>query len=113
MKGWFVMRFKEKITDIFGAFGGVLYIIYMLILFVLPVAMITVAFDLPSWVNLIMIALLFFSSLFSYIFWIIGLIGVIIGPQDLIAIIYYVAFAIVCLPKIIITTLIMTSKSKD
>lgn len=107
------MKIKEKLVDIFGVFGRILYLLLMLILFVFPISIIHVIFDLPFWIDLIMIALLFFSSLFSYVFWIIGLFGVIFGPQDVLAIIYYVAFAIVCLPQLISIILIMTSKSED
>lgn len=67
--------------------------------------MIKMSFDLPFWASFIMIAILFILPSLSSIFWIIGLIGVIIGPQDVIAIIYYVAFALVCLPTLFYTIL--------
>lgn len=96
------MKIKEKILESFGAFGGILYFLFMFILFILPVTMITVSFDLPFWASAIMIAILFIIPSVSNIFWIIGLIGAFLGPQDIVSTIYYVASVIVFLPNILI-----------
>ena len=92
---------KEKLINTFG----VLYYIFTVISFILPVVMIKISFDLPFWTSFIMIAILFILPSLSSVLWIIGLIGVIMGPQDIIAIIYYVAFALVCLPTLFYTIL--------
>ena len=106
------MKFKEKFIKWFGNFGGVLYLIFMLILFTMPIAMINVSFDLPFWVSPIMIAVLFLISSIANIYWIVGFIGVIMGPQDVIAIIYYVFFAIIFLPNVILLLLNLCSRAK-
>ncbi len=97
-----MMNIKEKLTNLLGGLGGILYFIISFLLPIFPIVMIKISFDLPMWTNFIMIALLFIApTFFSFCFWIIGLIGVIIGPQDTIAIIYYVFSVIVFLPQLI------------
>lgn len=100
------MKFKEKLMDTLGAFQY----IFQFISFLFPVVMIMVAFNLPWWCNLILIALLFLFSYIQVLYWIVGLIGAIIGPQDVIAIIYYISFAIMFVPFIISIIPIIFSK---
>lgn len=104
------MNFKEKLIDLLGSFGGIVYFTLMLIFFVFPVAMINISFDLPFWTNFIMTAILLVIPSTFYIFWIIGLIGAIIGPQDVIAVIYYICFGIVCFRPILFIILGIFSK---
>ena len=96
------MNIKEKLTNLLGGVGGMLYFIVSFLLPLFPIVMIKISFDLPIWTNFIMIAMLFLFPTFSSIcFWIIGFIGVILGPQDAIAIIFYVLFVINFIPPII------------
>lgn len=99
------MKLKEKLVELFGTVGGVLYFVVCALLFVLPVSMISNTFDLPFWVDFLMIsALLMFRGL-DYIAWIVGFVCALKGPQDTLAIVFYIAFAImIALP--IVTTLI-------
>ena len=97
------MNLKEKLTDFFGGLG---YIIYLIVNYLIPlfaIAMFTNSFDLPSWSSFIFVALLFFApSFFSFCYLIAGLIGAIIGPQDILAIIYYIVFVLKFAPSIIL-----------
>lgn len=96
------MKFKEKLTDLFGGIGLILYFIVSFLFPLFAIAMITNSFDLPSWTNFIFTALLFISpSFFSTCFLIVGLIGAIMGPQDILAIIYYIIFSIGFAPTFI------------
>lgn len=96
------MTLKERLTNLLGGIGYILYIVIFFLLPFFPIAMINISFDLPWWVTFIETALLFVASkFFSCCFWIIGLIAVITGPQDIIAIIYYILFVIIFAPTII------------
>lgn len=97
-KGFAVMNLKEKLIDLFGNIGGTLFIVILLIWAVLPI----VVLGMPFYVNAIIIAVVFFVPSSSHLLWIAGLIAIIMGPQDIIAIIYYVLFAIRYIPKIIL-----------
>ena len=91
------MNLKEKLAS---TLGGAYYIL-VLISWALPIVMITSLFDLPFWTIFIMTAILLFIPSLSVIAWIVGLIGAIIGKQDIVAVIYYVAFVIRFLPTAI------------
>ena len=96
------MTLKERLTDVLGGLGGTLYFIITFLIPLFPIVMINTSFDFPWWTSFVEIALLFISpTFFSFCFWIIGLIGVIMGPQDIIAIIYYILFVIIFAPTII------------
>lgn len=96
------MKLKEKLVGLLGTFGGVLYFAICALLFVLPVSMISNTFDFPFWIDFLMIsALLMFRGL-DYIAWIVGFVCALKGPQDTLAIVFYIAFAImIALPFII------------
>ena len=89
------MNLKEKLIKSLGGFGMILYFILSIAMFIFPVIMIILSFDLPIWVTFILTAILFFIPTIDYIYWIVGLVGTIIGPQDIIAYIYYICFAII------------------
>ena len=96
------MTLKEKLTDLLGGLGGILYFIITFLAPLFSIVMINISFDFPWWASFVEIALLFISpTFFSVCFWIIGLIGAIMGPQDILAIIYYILFAISFAPTII------------
>ena len=108
------MNIKEKFTDLLGGLGGILYFIFSFLLPLFPIVMIVNSFDLPIWTNFIMIAMLFLIPTFSsFCFWIIGFIGVILGPQDVIAIVYYVLFAINFVPPTITIICNLIAQEKD
>ena len=102
----------QKIKDfLLGTMGTVGYILFFFIswfLIILPLLM----FNMP-WLLYIVISSLvvFFLSkipLFIELMYIAGLFGAISGKQDLFAIIFYIAFAIIVIPTVVrlITALI-------
>jgi hypothetical protein len=100
------MNFKEKLLNTLGTGGYILYYIISLVISTFPVVMM----GLPIWVDFILIGIMLFLPSTSMIFWIIGLIFAIIGTQDVIAIIYYILFAILVIPKIITIISILIRK---
>lgn len=64
------------------------------ILSVLPFVVI----GLPLWLTFILLVLCSFLPFVSPVFWIWGLISAILGPQDVLSIIYYIVFAVVYCP---------------
>lgn len=88
---------KEKFTGALGAFGIVLYYLFRLLCCILPFVMINAPF--------LLLVVFFFIAYFvpasSIIFWIWGLVCAIRGPQDFLAIIYYIATVIAYLPFIL------------
>lgn len=87
-------NFKEKLLSSLGAAGGIIYYIILILISFLPVVIINV----PFWLSTIFIIIMFFFPVSSVVFWIWGLFSAICGPQDWIAIVYYVLFAIMFLP---------------
>lgn len=88
---------KEKLFSIFGGFGVILYYVITLLIAILPFVMI----DANFFVNLLLIGVSMFLPITTVIFWIWGLICAIGGPQDVWAIIYYIAFVVLWLPSFI------------
>lgn len=88
---------KEKLLDALGTFGAILWYVFELFLFVLPLVMIHQ--------SILLRAVFFFCMVFipgaPTVFWIWGLVCAIGGPQDVFAIIYYVATAVIFLPYIV------------
>lgn len=88
---------KEKLLGALGTFGAILWYVFELFLFVLPLVMIHQ--------GLLLRAVFFFCMVFipgaPAVFWIWGLVCAIGGPQDVFAIIYYVATAIIFLPYLV------------
>ena len=99
---------KEKLLSALGSVGIVLYYLATLIISVLPFVMIDASFLL----KLVLIAISTFFPATSVIFWVWGLIGAINGPQDFIAIIYYVLFVVMFLPFFISTISSLFRKSR-
>ena len=94
-------RIKDFLSNTLGTFGGILSFIFPLFVSVLPFVMIDC-----SWiVTLILFAIEYFFPITTIVFWIWGLISAINGPQNIITIIYYIAFIIAFLPFIISTIL--------
>lgn len=101
------MSLKDKLFDSLGAFGIILYYILSSLIFVLPMVMIDTSFFLD---------LLFFGIMQLFpptciIFWIWGLICAITGPQDWLAIVYYIVFGVGCIPFFISTLRSMFSRN--
>ena len=99
---------KDKLMNALGAVGIGLWYLVSLLVAVIPLVMI----DAPFLLNLLLLAIALFIPATSGIFWIWGLICAICGPQDTIAIIYYVLFAIMFLPFFISTVLNLFRKRK-
>ena len=87
-------RIKEKLASDLGGFGVVLHFLVRTVVYVLPFVMIGGGV-LASFVLISINAIIPFSSI---VFWIWGLVCAIKGVQDIFAIIYYVAFAIIWIP---------------
>lgn len=85
---------KEKLVNALGVFGGILWFVVSSLIYVLPFVMIGGSF----WLTALLITIVYFFPISSVIFWVWGLVCAILGPQDVFAIIYYVAFAILFLP---------------
>lgn len=86
--------FKNKLSDSLGAFGIILYYLVSVIVYILPFIMIGGGF----WFSFILITINSLVPFATIVFWIWGLIAAIKGPQDIWAIAYYVAFAVIWLP---------------
>lgn len=99
---------KEKLMNALGRFGFGLWYLVSLLIAVMPLVMI----DAPFLLNLLLLAIALFVPATSGIFWMWGLVCAIQGPQDIIAIIYYVLFAIMFLPFFISTVLNIFNKRK-
>ena len=91
-----------------GAVGIGLWYLVSLLVAVIPLVMI----DAPFLLNLLLLAIVLFIPASSGVFWVWGLICAIRGPQDIIAIVYYVLFAIMFLPFFISTVLNLFRKRK-
>lgn len=85
---------KEKLFGTLGSIGCVIYYLLIMTIAVMPVVMI----DPPGIINWLLIAIVIFLPTLSAPVWIWGLICTILGPQDVIAIIYYVLFVVLWLP---------------
>ena len=89
------MNLKEKLTNTLGVFGGILFYVVSLAALVFPVGIVSWYYDLPWWADFLLLLGSLWSSLISFVVWVVGLIATIKGPQDTFAIIYYIAFAVV------------------
>lgn len=85
---------KDKLIGALGSVGLILWHLLSLIIAVMPLVMIGASF----WLNLLLLAVIQFIPATSGLFWVWGLVCAIRGPQDIIAIIYYVLFVIMFLP---------------
>lgn len=85
---------KEKLLTSLGIFGGILWFAVSGLIYFLPFVMIRAS----SWLNLLLVGIVYFAPSTSVIFWIWGLVCAIQGRQDVWTIIYYVLFAVLFLP---------------
>ena len=92
---------KDKLIGALGSVGLILWHLLSLIIAVMPLVMIGASF----WLNLLLLAVIQFIPATSGLFWVWGLVCAIRGPQDIIAIIYYVLFVIMFLPFFISSVL--------
>ena len=99
---------KDKLMNALGAVGLGLWYLVSLLVAVIPLVMI----DAPFLLNLLLLAIVLFIPASSGVFWVWGLVCAIRGPQDIIAIVYYVLFAIMFLPFFISTVLNLFRKRK-
>lgn len=95
------MDLKEKLLGALGTLGYIIWLLISFIGFIFPIIMITLSFDLPFWATFILLPIRIFVPFAGHILLIIGLIGAIMGVQDVIAIVYYVYAAIVLIPDIL------------
>lgn len=97
---------KEKLEGLLGGFGAILFLVIRLLICVLPFVMI----DSSFWLTLILLAINYFFPISSIVFWVWGLVCTIQGTQDIFAIVYYIAFAVMWLPFFISTVVSVFSK---
>ena len=88
------MKLKEAIIEKLGCLGMVLYYAASLIVSILPFVMIGGGFFFSA----LLIAINYFFSPASAIFWIWGLVCAINGVQDFWAVLYYIAFVVIWIP---------------
>ena len=99
---------KDKLTNTFGMFGTIIYFLINAIVYILPFVMIGGNFFLTS----LLLGINAFIPLASAIFWLWGLVCAIKGIQDVWAIIYYIAFAVIWVPFYISSIFALFSKNK-
>lgn len=97
---------KDKLLNALGSAGGILWYLLSLTIAIMPLVMI----DAPFLLNLLLWGVMLFIPATSGIFWIWGLVCTLRGPQDVIAIIYYILFVIMFLPFFINSVLRLFSK---
>lgn len=97
---------KEKLSDMLGTFGIILYFMSRLMIAVLPFVMIGGNF----FVTLLLIAINTFVPFASAIFWIWGLVCAVQGVQDIWSILYYIVFVVAWVPFYISTIVPVFSK---
>lgn len=85
---------KEKLLEKLGTLGGILYYFLLIIISVLPI----VVLPTRGILSFLLLAIMFFFPSTSIIFWIWGLVCAIKGPQDVIAIVYYICFVVIFAP---------------
>ena len=99
---------KDKLMNALGTVGFGLWYLVSLLVAVMPLVMI----DAPFLLNLTLLAIALFVPATSGVFWVWGLVCAIRGPQDIIAVVYYVLFVIMFLPFFISTVLNLFRKRK-
>lgn len=87
---------KEKLTNAFGALGGIIYFLFSLTVSVMPFIMIDASF----WMTFLFFTIEQLFPLATFVFWIWGLVCAIKGVQDIWAFVYYVLFAVMFIPFI-------------
>ena len=97
---------KEELSAALGLFGIILYYLISLLIAFLPIFIISKSF----WISMIFFWIIQILPISSIVFWIWGLIVTLNGPQDIIATIYYVLFAIMFIPFFISTILDLFKK---
>ena len=85
---------KEKLTNLFGSLGLILYFGHSILVGVLPFVMIDTSF----WMTCLFFLIEQIFPLATVFFWIWGLVCTIQGIQDIWAIIYYISFGVLFLP---------------
>lgn len=100
---------KDKLQTALGTFGSILYWVLIIFITVLPVVMI----GAPFWLSAIIFLICSFVPYLSLPLWIWGLVEAIKGPQDVFAIIYYIATVIIFLPTIISMFSSLINKTKE
>lgn len=85
---------KDKLLNALGTFGGILWMIISLVIYVLPIVMLGTS----ALLDMLFLGVMYWFPPSSVVFWVWGLVCAIKGPQDIIAIIYYIAFVVMFLP---------------
>ncbi len=99
---------KYKLVNSFGSFGYVLFFLICSLISIMPFVFINIS----SFGAFLLIALQSILPITSIIFWLWGLFCAIGGPQDIFAIIYYIAFVVLFLPFFINTLVSVLSVFK-
>lgn len=90
-----MQKIKEFMFSSLGGFGIVLFYVIGIFVSIFPLLM----FDLPGWLYGILCLVVLFVVIYIPLgleaLWLVGFFGALAGPQDTIAIVYYVIFAII------------------
>ena len=89
------MYLKEKLTNSLGWFGYIIFYSIVILVAVFPVSIVSNYYSWPTWIYFLVGFAAIEIDIVSFAFWIVGLIVTINGPQDTLAIVYYIAFAVV------------------
>ena len=89
------MNLKEKLINTLGWFGYIIFYSIVILVAVFPVSIVSNYYSWPTWIYFLVGFAAIKIDIISFVFWIIGLIVTINGPQDTLAIVYYIAFAVV------------------
>lgn len=92
---------KDKLFSTLGTVGVGLWYFISIFIYVLPITML----GKPFLLDMVFFGIMYWFPPSSIIFWVWGLVEAIKGPQDIVAIIFYIAFAIMYLPFIVSTLL--------
>lgn len=88
-----------------GSFFANMWLVLARAFYTIVIAFPIVVLDLPNWIEYAIIALsMIFPSVFGIVglpLWVWGLAEMIMGPQDVFAIIYYVLFVVIALPVLL------------
>lgn len=90
-------RLKETLSSTLGVFGFILTYLMSAFVIIFP----TLIIDVPFVLDILFILLIWFFPITSIVFWVWSFIIAITGPQDLLAIVFYIVSIIIFIPYII------------
>lgn len=105
-----MQKIKDFLLNSMGSFGFVIFFLISTLVCILPILMFELPFGLTIILALVVEFVLINIPFVFEILYVIGLFGAMAGPQDFIATIYYIVFAIVIGSCIINLIRVFTTK---